>query len=330
MDIGGIWRSTFFIGEVFLLAMVMYNRIPRIVFALWFYSIVQALYILEFPALPFGDYNTAYQATAGQVVTELLIIPLSFFLLKPKVYKWIWRAIPLVVLYEIYAIWVHSEARPMGLMISPSFDSAFISLALPFMPLWIALPVIITVVTHHGSTALLILLAEAFAWGIVSLTKKPRKKQIAIFLGLSVLAGAILGVAYVHSHSQLFDGMERIAAYKRYMKFWAQDWHFITFGVGPGSFMWTSMMIDKWTPPLFLQMHSDWLQILFELGTVGFLLVCGVFFTALKNVWGKLKLMAALFGVAAFALTYHPLRFFPPALLVGLIFYEALFNYKKR
>ncbi len=95
-------------------------------------------------------------------------------------------------------------------------------------------------------------------------------------------------------------------------------------GVGPGSFMWCSLLIDKFKEPMFLQMHSDWLQLAFEEGIVGILLVIATVLIAVKRALSNKRVLMGIAGASVFALTYHPLRFFPSAIMLALIFSEAL------
>jgi len=136
--------------------------------------------------------------------------------------------------------------------------------------------VLVTVLFHHATTAALILvvilLARATAYS----------RATTDTLALLLLIGA---AAYIHS-GPLFDGNERIAHYQKYFEHWPSLTH-ILIGVGPGTFMWSAMVIDQYKPPVFFQMHSDWLQILWELGLVGLGLCLWVWVKALALTWQK-------------------------------------------
>ena len=151
---------------------------------------------------------------------------------------------------------------------------------------------------------------------------KDRKIPIAIPIGLVFFFLAFCAYLQVDTYGvkvPLFNYAERLSIYSRYMKWWTSAWPFVVFGVGPGTFMWMSLLIDKFTPPLFLQMHSDWLQVLFELGIVGALLAIVSYVRALARAKNDTAQLAAVVGIGAFALTYHLFRFFPPAVLVVMI-----------
>lgn len=316
VDLGGMWHIALFAGVSFGIIAWLHGLyfIPRTARVLWAYVLISATFILEWPALHFGPYTTAYQATAGQVIAEAVFIPLLALTLFGRIRQ----VLPFAALFACACVWGNWP----GLMLAPSFNSAFAALCVPFIPWWAALPVIVTVFTHHGSTALLILGAQFFAY---SLTYTRPARMLAAWL---VCGSCLFLVAHTHQHAPMFDGMERLEHWKTFMQFWAKEPRWIALGVGPGSFMWTSAIMYKFQSPIFLQMHSDWLQILWELGAVGLLLAIAVTIQAIKSAWGNLETFAGVLGCVVFGLTYHPLRFAPTALLIAWIFVRAFVSCK--
>lgn len=314
IDIGGIWRLGLFWGlALCILGLAAKARKVGIFAAiLWAYVAGRALYLLEYPALPFGIYNTAFQATAGQALAELILIPLAA-IFSPK---WIWRIVWIVVAIEIGSVW----GLYQGIMSWPSLSTAFIALCLPWLPMWLAVAGVITILAHHGSTALVIfavqMIVEATRW-------KSRHWLLILFLN------ALAITAYIHSSGPLLDGSERLAAYRRFMDLWSSDINLILFGSGPGTFMWVSLIFDKFKGDLFLQLHSDWLQITFELGMLGVLLSVGVLGECSVKAWRSPKLLSGVLGAGAFMLTYHPLRFFPSAFVIALIVQECCVEFSR-
>lgn len=310
IDVGGVWRETYFIGLTIIVSFLVFQfRQKRHTWdvildkLLLLYVLVYSLFMFEHPNTRFGAYSTAYQLTAAQSFVETCIVLVTAMYCR----GYIIHLLLYVVGFELVCIWLGYG----GLLLAPSFDLAFCALAATLLPPYVWWLVLFTCLTHHGSTALLILAAQ-----LLAVTIRYKDKKYLILFILSVLG--LLSVAYFHSHGPLLDGTERLQKYTQYMKFWAAKPEWIIFGVGPGSFMWTSLLIDDFKTNAFLQMHSDWLQILWEYGVVGFTLMVTVFIGAVKRAhkseWG------AIFGCAAFGLTYHPLRFFPSALLIAVIF----------
>ncbi len=301
IDGGGIWHIVLFCGTA-LCALKLTWRYP-----LWSYVSVWALYLLEFPGNQFGQYHVAFMATAGQTLAEVLLIPMFVLSLTDEWADRLMKSFHWIILYSIICVWTQRD----GFMIAPSFNTALIALYLPFADIPLALTSLVTIGTHHGSTALLILAA-----------------YLALFMRVwSVfIIPVLLLVAYFHSNQAWFDSADRIEHWRRYMAFWASDWKQIAIGSGPGTFMYLGMMLDEFKPPFFLAMHSDWLQCVFELGLVGLALIGWTIFKCLKRARRNPQVIAGILGCMAMACTYHGLRFFPSAILAALIFRKSLFE----
>lgn len=309
VDYMGVWHSSIFFGLIsgLIFLCTNLNLIPWIAKALFLYVSAFALFILEFPAWIFGSYNTAFQATSGQALAEILIISVMAIAVPFRVIK---KILPVVVIGTIVCVWMNWD----GLMIAPSFNTALIALALPFVTPWLWIPSIITIATHHGSTAMLIVIFQLSTFALKN------RRFFKYFLGSAVV---FAGLMKFHSSSSMLDGGERIAKWTSYMSIWSSEWLTTVFGVGPGTFMWMSIEKDAYRPPLFLMMHSDWLQITFEWGLIGLGLTIGSFFVAVRRSWNNPPLLCGLFGLAAFMMTYHPWRFFPSAFLAAVIVAQA-------
>lgn len=306
IDGDGIWLITIFLGcsiilQEFIIKVTTYkNWAQRI---LWVYVLNYALYLFMYPVAHFGVYTTAYQVTAGQALIEAFLIPIGAAVFQKTVFK----ALPTVIVIELACVWLHRG----GLMLASSFSLAFAALALPFLPWWLRALTVFSVLTHHASTALLVLWVQLGAFTLKN------KRFWPLFTAVTF---AFLVMTYFQQGGGFFHGSGRVGKYNQFMTFWATNPKWVIFGVGPGSFMWTSLLMDKFKGELFLQMHSDWLQILWEYGLVGFLLSVAVFIGAAKDACKNPRSLAAVFGAGAFMLTYHPLHFFPTALLIAVIY----------
>lgn len=307
LDLGGNWHLGIFFGCTLIVGKWIYDRkfLHISEKLLLSYVLIYALYIAEFPKAHFGVYTTAFQLTAAQTFLECFLVVLGAKML----HKHFFAIVPYLVSLELIAIWIGQD----GLLVAPSFNSAFCALALPFLPLWCILITLITLVTHHGSTALLIVASQLWVYAL-------KKKWVKWFLLIPPL---FAGIAYLHHNLSWFDADERITKYVQFMKFWAQDWKWILFGVGPGSFTWISLIRDEFKGNLFLSMHSDWLQILWELGILGLILSLNSLGFLIKRIWNHPQLLSAVFGCVTFGLTYHPLRWFPSSFLMACIWIQC-------
>lgn len=318
-----IWRITLFvlcaIGAISF-AWQFRNKIGNVAFFLWSYVLIYALSIFEFPYSQYGIMNRAFESSSAQTFVEALLIPYIAIQHGHKIY----RVIPFVALFEIISVWAHFP----GLFKAPSFSSAFIALCVPFLPWWLQAIAVITSLTHHGSTALLVLLFEFLALILFY----QRKLFFPALLGVSAF---FIGACRFFGSTLMQGAHSRIVVWERFMCAWGGQWRYVLqdpfsinwknlfIGTGPGSFMWISAILDKFQTPLFVQMHSDILQIIFEIGLVGFYLVFLVFVKAINNT-KKASVFTSLWGTLAFCLTYHPLRYGASMVLISFIFYRAL------
>lgn len=322
IDPGGIWRSTIFFGVLmclFLLAWRYRKSLGWEVTCLWTWCLWQAIYLLEAPVFPFFDAQTAYQATAGQALDLMLMIPLCVLLISDNTRQWLAWSLRGVMIYEIAAVWLQWPGLQNNYPSAASFDTALLAIYLPFAPPWLAIASLATIVTHHGSTALLIIAAQLFGWGI----KHLNRYQVMGFL--LILAGVLGGIAHYHTQVRFFDGEERLHLFTHYMKFWTLTPVFWFIGVGASSFMWISFATDGYSGHMWPWLHNLYLQFLFEYGIIGSVFLVAVIVKALRESWHRPRAFCAALGYLACGLTYYPDRYFVTQLLGALILWECLY-----
>lgn len=302
------------------------------------YFVLRALWLAEFPWPHYQCYNTAFEATAAQALLEVGVFVL-FFRLMPN--RWARRAMlgfAALMIFDMAFVW----AGLQGLMVAPSFDTALMAMYLPAAP-WPLQPLLLwTILSTHGSTALLILFSQCAATSLALMRSRNWRPGDLALAGvvLAPLALALVVVAWHHAHSPWFDSAVRLNGYRRYMHAWAWtdrvtgapgfQWWSVLFGTGPGSFRFLSYEVDHYTPPLNGSLHSDHLQELSTLGLVGYVLLLAVAWRAVRNAWksNQFGTLAMVVGALACATTYHPLRFPATVFLIGMYLRRALYVYK--
>ena len=332
------WRLTWFFLCSFTIAKLFFsakmsksNKSAHWSFLIFPYLLIYCAFIFEFPLNQYGDFQRCFESNAAQTFIEALCIPLLAFVFRDQA----WKALHSFVCFEIVAVWF----RIPDFFTAPSFATAFIALSIPFVCNRIRFFGLLTILFHHGSTALVIIAFELLAYGWIK--REKLKEYVQEFFAGGIVIVLFL-IALIQNKSDLFLGSEsRIQVWTRFMCEWAYSWHYalidplkihfrnILIGTGPGSFMWISLIRDHFKTPAFMQLHSDVLQIIFELGLIGFILSFALFFRAVNKVKENAKLLAGLLGTLAFCLTYHPLRYGLSATLIALIFVDSL-SYKRR
>lgn len=130
-----------------------------------------------------------------------------------------------------------------------------------------------------------------------------------------------------------FSSGYRFQAYKTFMGAWIRYANHWT-GTGVGTFRIiaekiqnnTGFMFDGKTGFYWPWMHSDWLQVVFELGMIGFLLIAALYAQALWRLYNKKyseNEFAMACGLGASAIFDYPLRYFATALLCSYVVAKA-------
>lgn len=281
-----------------------------------FYFLFSSLNVFFNPNTKYEGIAFQLDQTSSQAFISLVLIGLGVFNLHKKVWKYAFIS---VAIFESAMILLSPVG---GILQAPSFDSAFVAAMLPILPGPIIPIALIAIVWAKGTTAFTILIAQAIAYLLI------KRDYKALFA--AGMVSALLPIAYITQGSSMFDSNLRVAAWKRFFAWWGnQDVHL--FGTGNGTFAWLGPCIDNTVngackiihSGAFVQMHNDWLQILFETGFVGFILAVILYVITLHQARNSPKLFAAWAGFGAFALTYHPLRFMITGLFVAYIWREV-------
>lgn len=316
LDPAGKWMTEWYVLLLLCSLFLIFKHYKKIgIFPclFWFWVVGEALYVIEFPGNPFGSLNSAFKYTAGQAALELILVPMAVLALPLAA----WKIIPWITGIECVLLWNGQGSSLMGW---ESFGCALIAATIPFIPHWLKAVVIVTIITRHAQTAWLIVLAQFVALAI-------HHKSLRKYFLLLVPAVALL--VYKHRVNPSFDYGERLGEWKQTFAWWkAQSWKSIIAGVSPGSYVWVSMLIKKFQPPLFLQAHNDFWQVLFETGAVGFALGIGAVATAIARTWKDPVLLAGVLGLMAFAAPYHPTRWAVSAFVGAMIMRAALVKQK--
>jgi O-antigen ligase len=127
----------------------------------------------------------------------------------------------------------------------------------------------------------------------------------------------LFAIGHYSMGKALFVSQGRLDMWWAYIKWWAVSAnHYV--GAGLGSFEWISNMIYSDSHG-YTFAHNDYLQVLFELGAIGFALFVVFIATEFYRLRNCGRYFITGCGLCAFMLTYSPLHVFPGMLVAILL-----------
>lgn len=279
------------------------------------YVLISAIVLFQNPHAVWPELQIRLDATAANsyamtilIVATLAIIPRTYVLR-------ILNGLVILALINCVPVLIYGY----GIFNAASMDCTFIALTLPYS--WIALRVprawfsktfcfisvalpITTIVMSQGSTAYFIVFACLAAF-------LAKHKHFVWTCVLSVP----LALGFVTQKDNFLNSNGRTDAWAMFM-----DWFYknanIWLGTGTGSFQWIGPSIQGTRKDLFLFMHNEYLQAMFEQGTIGFALFAIAGIAALRYAYSQTWLFASLIGVLMAMTTQFPFRFFASQVLI--------------
>lgn len=188
------------------------------------------------------------------------------------------------------------------ILTNPSTNAALIVMCLPYCrKWWMWILTLMVVLEQGGATAYLMLSAIL----LVTLYRHSTKRVIS----LTVLLGLGLALLTWHVRPSFFYIADRWDEYQLAAHFW---WENINpwMGAGLGTFQVLGPAMQKWagrsTLEVWMSLHSDWLQTIFELGLVGLVLSIWLLFDSIKRADHSTRI--SLFSACLFGLFYFPMQ----------------------
>lgn len=217
----------------------------------------------------------------------------------------------LLLLTSFWLILSKIASIPSGLFPNLAFNGGFIGVLAPFIaPLgWLKflLP-IVAIACATGASGIVVGTATivSYFWQVTS-----GKLLRTILFPLLALATAATLYAFTAGH---FTESDRLAIYQLSLQYVTTDINRLVFGSGLGSWMTTGMPLALKSgiardEGLWMFLHSDWLQCLFELGLVGMGLTLAVFVECLVVTYQRRPILfSSLLGAGIFGVFYFPMQ----------------------
>jgi hypothetical protein len=300
-----------FVGVVSLCTAFYFlsRGIPLILKAFWFWCLLGSVWV-AFSPFYMPDYMPEMfiwrtKWSCAQACVLMILFPIVGLYLPIKWYK---------IIFNIWAVWecYILLTTGNGLENGQTFCAALLILTLPvtFPLIWPLM--LFTAFKFGGSTALFVGLGMLLAYLAPRIYKVLQDTRIA-------LATAAVGAAVTYfawdKVIDLFDSSQRVPVWITFYKVWRDNFPKIQ-GIGVGSWEWLGAFIDNPAKQSFIWVHNDYLQVLFEAGVVGFILLILSVAWVLWNARLNAHLRALSWGVAICMISYFPLHFAISQLLV--------------
>lgn len=331
-----LWRyQTFFgVGLIAFFFPLRYWRKTGIAGAtLWSYVLVSAAFGFLNPSGTYGNLQIRVDQSSGVAFAIALLGPLFVLSLKPSGVRTLWEAFEVFAVLDSLAVLIIGY----GAFNNASMDTAFIAAMIPsllFRPdrhatfairgfgaafvVWSVLAVVIplsAVLAGKGATAIFTLAVGLSVFGM--LTHRSRAVLVAV---LTVAVGLFI------QRSGLWNSHGRVGIWKQAMDWWLENANFF-YGTGIGTFEWVGLTFQTNPQTVFLFLHNEPLQILFEGGAWGLTLAIVFVWRVLVGAGDRPWLLSTCFALLTLSTTQFPLRFFFSALFCLLVARVSLDNH---
>ena len=210
-----------------------------------------------------------------------------------------------------------------GLLDTSSLNGAVIAAGVPCVLGFGIWPIVICL-------AAIVLSISSVPWGVLLVAMAAYFIKQKNWL-LACLTPLILAAGYLFEQERLFDSSGRFAMYRLFMtEWWKKGLH--AFGTGMGSFQFIApiiqcnnhfMMNENCEGTVIRQLHSDWLQLVFQFGFIGASVVLLLCLGALRRLYhirgtGTDGLFAFFLGLLSLGLFSYPMSFAPISVALAI------------
>lgn len=290
---------------------------PALVFA---FVVLSALRIFQnsFNGVPPSELIRLFDLTAESALLSFL---LTLFAIQ-SFSKEFWMAF-----FKLFALLnalviigdkiLHPHTEVWGLLFNASMSGCLNACVFPFFPRrekWLKILILISIITTGRSMPIAVLCAVIAS----GLFLQRKWKSVFALIPIGIITGFILkGHAFLDTRGR--------------SDIWNLTFHYFKdnvshiYGMGLGSFYVVGLYLSRSLPSTFTWLHSDWAQILFEMGAIGLFLVILLYVDALWRSRRAYALFSSLVGYGVFATANMPLRY-PLAGLFGAFLIRMAFE----
>lgn len=315
------WMVLMILGALFV-SISLWRQLHWSASSLLFYSLLSSLKVCMAHLVPQTNYDASVisRFEASTALTSLGMLFGIFFLNEMGNLE---LAIAVTCLVDaVYVIVQFITGPRIAGTIGAFFDydamnACFLAITIPFVfevfkknRAWLILPVVavlLTLVVDHSSTSLGVFCVVMGTLFYRCLEAEPWwLRCLAIITSTSVLV-----LAMHHFMPHILHDSGRFEVYKTMMTWWFNNCNH-WFGTGNGTFIHFGPHIQQITgiqpTQWFLWLHSDWLQIVFEMGYLGMFLSINLFCFLIKYSWNRPYLLSSIMGYASCMVFQFPVH----------------------
>ena len=320
-----IWRTHQLFGLLFgagLFSFLTAKTMGKAYALALFYSLASGIWLFQNPVEVWPGLMIRLDATAASAAIILVIISSIAAFLKTEHVKALLNFLAAVVYLNCFLVLF----RGSGIFNAGSMDTAAAALFLPtmagffyknlaegFKP-FLLLPVI-TIFSRHGQTGVILFCTTV----LIYLWWTGRKKTVFALAALALPVVIYFGfhVLEVERINTLNGYPGRLAAWQEGFKWWGPNAN-LFFGTGAGSYQWLGPSIANRKTQVYLFLHNEYLQCLFEFGFLGLVLWGSAAWSAFKKSFTNPLLFTTFILLFIMSFTQYPCRFFLTQLAIVL------------
>lgn len=322
MNFWSAWEAFFVFGSLFLVANLLAKRFSLLTGILSFWVLFSAFRIFTVGISPYrnesAQWNLVFERATGLELFHLTVYALAIFTFSLRAWTYFFQGAAIINILSILI--GTSYGKPYGVLLNASMSGCFLVATLPLFfkgesfPVLSILGSVLAVILTHQSLPLACLFfllwtvcIKAGEWALV---------------GLLPLFAVAMG--YFLVGEDLFKTSGR-------MQLWADSWHWFLaqssglLGAGLGSYSVIGPYLTQKLPEQFPWLHSDWFQILFELGALGLASALLFFAESLDRAYKNPQCYFSLLVYGAWMVANMPCHY-PLSALYGLFLIRWAFS----
>ncbi len=323
--IDDIWRTHQLFGLIFgagLFSFTVSKTLGKAYALALFYSLASSIWLFQNPNEVWPGLMIRLDATSASAAIILVLVSAVAAFLKTEHVKTLLNFLAAVVYLNCFLVLF----RGSGIFNAGSMDTATAALFLPtmvgffyknlaegFKP-FLLLPVI-AIFSRHGQTGVILFCTIVFIY----LWWTGRKKTVFALAGL--LLPVVIYFSFRVYEKEMADRISyvygRLFAWQEAFTWWGPNAN-LFFGTGAGSYQWIGPSIANRKTQVYLFLHNEYLQCLFEFGFLGLMLWGSVAWSAFKKSFTHPLLFTTFILLFIMSFTQYPCRFFLTQLAIVL------------